>query len=376
MIRQTRRSAFTLVELLVAMALAVVILGLAIGISQSSAFDSYKTVGAADRLSQWMLVAKNKALRDRAPRGIRLISEPSSPDLIREIAYIEQPDPILPSSSMLLGSRLTFYYPCRVTESTMGMPVPPTTYDFDNLAPPVSGAPAAPATRGVYLTLSNTQLLEFTSTVQPNDLISVPELRSVMRLGSPTHLTNPPAAPGLNNATTATIRLNIQPLELPDLGRSVFTYHNSSTLDGAAHPRVPTPPLNGTLSVTNFSIIRAPRPILGEPTQQLPTGMVVDVRSTATTSLNVPNAVNGNRDILFSPTGEVVGATDAITCLLIRDGNLANVNNPLTTDYDRAGQMILICLYNKTGAIATQPVNPPPSPDPYRFARDGINMGL
>lgn len=50
--------------------------------------------------------------------------------------------------------------------------------------------------------------------------------------------------------------------------------------------------------------------------------------------------------------------------------------NPLTTDFSRSGQMILICLYNKTGAIATQPVNPPPNPDPYRFAKDGINTGL
>lgn len=393
MIRTSRRRGFTLVEMLVAMALAIVILGLAIGISQTGAFDSYKTVGAADRLSQWMLVAKNKALRDRAPRGIRLISDTTNPDFIKEIAYIEQPDPIPSNGPLLLGSRLTFYYPCRVTQTTMPAN---TTYDFDTLTPIAMGAPAAPAQRGVYLSFTTAQLTEFAATVQPNDLISIPELRSVLRLGNPTHLVNPAVPPGPNTAPNATILLNVQIQSLPDLGRSVFSYHNSSTNNGAAHPSVPQSaqpnPTHGTLSVTSFSIIRAPRPVLGEPTQQFPTGMAVDVRTSVPnpapppatipvlTSLNPPSAdpTTLNRDILFSPTGEVIGAPEAITCLLMRDVNLPNCVHPLTTDYERAGQMILICVYNKTGAISTQPVNPPavPPTDPYRFARDGINTGL
>jgi type II secretory pathway pseudopilin PulG len=374
MIRRTRRSGFTIVELLVAVALAIAILGLAVAVLQSSAFESYKAVGAADRLSQWMIVAKNKALRDKAPRGIRLIPDATNPEFIREIAYIEQPDPIPSNGPMLLGSRLTFYYPCRVTQTTMPQS---TSYDFDVLAPVPMGATPAPAGRGVYLTLSTAQLATFSSTVQANDLVSIPELRSVLRLGNPTHFLAPLAPPGPNNATTATILLNITGQQLPDLGRNVYSYHNSSTLDGAAHPLVPPSPTNGTLTIGNFSIVRAARPILGEPAQQLPSGMAVDVRAAVATSLNPPPAdVNGNRDILFAPTGEVIGTTEALSLFLVRDVNLPNVVNPLTTDFERAGQMILICLYNKTGAIATQPVNPPPAIDPYRFARDGINTGL
>ncbi len=385
MIRRTNRPGFTLIELLVAMGLAIVILGLAVGITQTSAFDSYKTVGAADKLSQWMLVAKSKALRDKAPRGIRLIPDATNPEFAREIAYIEQPDPIPSNGPMLLGSRLTFYYPCRVTQTTTPSPGA-TTYDFDNLTGGARGAPPAPAGRGVYLSLPTSQLAEFRATVQSGDMISIPELRTVLVLGAPTHspapptlpsVSPPPAAPGPNNATTATILLNVSAQSLPDLGRSVFSYHSSSTLDGAAHPLIPSSPNNGTLSVTSFSIIRAPRPLLGEPTQLLPAGMAVDFRAAATTSLNAPAAdVNGNRDILFSPTGEVVGATSAITALLLRDVNLPNVVNPLTTDYTQAGQMILIALYNKTGAIATQSPNPPPNADPYLFVKDGINSGL
>lgn len=193
----------------------------------------------------------------------------------------------------------------------------------------------------------------------------------------------PPGPNGVtvNGVLYSTVLLNVSAQSLPDLGRNVYSIHDSSTLDSAPHPNIPSSaqpnPTHGTLSVTNFSIIRAARPILGEPTQQLPSGMAVDVRAAQTTSLNPPAAdVNGNRDILFAPTGEVIGATEALTVLLVRDANLPNVVAPLGANYDQAGQMILICLYNKTGAIATQPVNPPPSPDPYRFARDGINTGL
>jgi hypothetical protein len=373
MIRHTRKSGFTLVELLVAMALAIAILGLAVAVTQSSAFDSYKTVGAADKLSQFMIVAKNKALRDKAPRGIRLIPDATNPEFIREIAYIEQPDPIPSNGPMLLGSQIVFYYPCQVVEDTMSMSV---TYNFDGI-PAGGGTPprTSPTNqRALFLAgLSAAQQATFTSTVQSGDLISIPELRSVLRLGTPAFT----LVAAASSPSGATIRLNVTPESLPDLGRNVYSFHHSSTQNMTPHPNIPPTLQCGTLALTNFSIVRAARPILGEPTQQLQSGMAVDVRVAAATSLNPPPAdVNGNRDILFAPTGEVIGATEALTLLLVRDVNLPNVVNPLTTDYERAGQMILICLYNKTGAISTQPVNPPPAIDPYRFARDGINTGL
>jgi prepilin-type N-terminal cleavage/methylation domain-containing protein len=368
-----RKPGFTLVELLVAVALGLVLLGLGLLAANSSAFDSYKTVGAADRISQWMLVAKNKALRDKAPRGIRLIPDTTNPEFIREIAYIEQPDPIPSNGPMLNGSRLVFYYPCQVIEDTMSMSV---SYNFDGIPAPSAPAPnTSPASqKTLFLAgLSAVQQATFTSTVQSGDLISIPELRSVMKLGTPAFT----VVAAASSPSGATLRLNVTAESLPDLGRTVFSYHDSSRQNMAPHPNIPLTVECGTLAVTSYSIIRAARPILGEPTQQLPSGMAIDLRAAQTTSLNPPAAdVNENRDILFAPTGEVIAATEALSVFLVRDVNLTGVTAPLGANYDQAGQMILICLYNKTGAIATQPVNPPPAPDPYRFARDGINTGL
>ncbi len=387
MIRRTAPAGFTLVELLVAIALAVVMLGLAVGLSQSTAFDSYKTVGAADKLSQWLIAAKSKALRDKAPRGIRLIPDTANPEFIREIAYIEQPDPIPSNGPMLLGAKLILHYPVDVSESTSTMST--TFTQLENL-------------RGVYLGgLTAAQQASFRSTVQPGDMISIPELRTVLLLRrNATTLDVTMPYPGLGPQTgdeplplpaKPSMRLEVLVSSLPDLGRSVYSIASSNRDGVSPHPNYPvaTAPTNGTITVTSFSIIRAPRPILGEPTQQLPNGMAVDLRTSVTTSLNPPPAKdltssppNYDRDILFAPTGEVIGATEALSVFLMRDVNLPNVVAPLGANYDQAGQQILICVYNKTGAIATQPVNPPPTIpppatyDPYRFARDGINTGL
>src|SRR5205814_1794685 len=91
MTRTADRRGFTLVELLVAIALAIVVLGLAIYIVNTATFDSYKVVGSGDRLSQWLIQAKNRALRDKAPRGLRLIVNASGQ--VTECAFIEQSEP-------------------------------------------------------------------------------------------------------------------------------------------------------------------------------------------------------------------------------------------------------------------------------------------
>src|SRR6476620_1997238 len=104
MTRTAPRRGFTLVELLVAIALAIVILGLTIYIVNSATFDSYKVVGAGDKLSQSLMQAKNRALRDKQPRGVRLFVTDEYPTgvkvanlkVVKEYAFIEQPESWFP----------------------------------------------------------------------------------------------------------------------------------------------------------------------------------------------------------------------------------------------------------------------------------------
>ena len=340
------RLAFTIIELLVAMGIALTLLGLAVAVSQSSAFDSYKIVGSADRVSQWMLVAKNRALRDRAPRGVRLIVDPAT-NTCREIAYIEMPEAyIVPP-----GARLALVYSVPV------MPMPPTTI----------------SDKQVFLT--GISYADFIASVSVGDLVTIPELGGAYKIDAIADASGYPVA---SKPAGATIELSIgigmgnHLLRLPDLG--------------AAYSPAPSPSMNPAYVTANFGIYRQSRPLLGEPTQQLPLGMVIDLASSVETTgspmynHNIPllGGVGGNRDILFAPSGEVMFANEGLIVCLMRDinRNPAKIDLRIQTDLDKAGQMILIAIYAKTGAIATQNVAPASVGDPFRFAKDGINTGL
>ncbi|MGL6095447.1 MAG: prepilin-type N-terminal cleavage/methylation domain-containing protein, partial [Fimbriiglobus sp.] len=66
-----RRPGFTLVELLVAISIAILLAALAAGLINSGAFGSQRVISSADRVSGWLLIAKQRAQRDGQPRGVR-----------------------------------------------------------------------------------------------------------------------------------------------------------------------------------------------------------------------------------------------------------------------------------------------------------------
>jgi hypothetical protein len=148
-----------------------------------------------------------------------------------------------------------------------------------------------------------------------------------------------------------------------------------------------------TFQTTAFGIHRGGRPLAGEPSLILGRNVVVDL--TASQGVTQPNplpmtipAIN-NYDILFAPNGQVMNFSEGLLALTVRDSFKLTVpltaNNWLTVtptnaaNYKAAGEMILIAIYPKTGAVSTRSVVEPDGSatyDPYKFARDAINSGL
>src|SRR4051812_44363010 len=102
----TRRPGFTLVELLVAMAIIIALAAIALMVVPS-ALDQDRTTDAASSVRQWLMIAKSRAARDQAPRGVRLLIAPNPQVpaknsalgalLVTELQYTEAPPVIVPN---------------------------------------------------------------------------------------------------------------------------------------------------------------------------------------------------------------------------------------------------------------------------------------
>jgi prepilin-type N-terminal cleavage/methylation domain-containing protein len=85
------RGAFTLIELIVVIALILVLT--ALGAAFLPRFtDSQNQFRAGDQLSQWLLTARQRAKRDGLPTGVRILFDPLT-GLANQVEYVQQPDP-------------------------------------------------------------------------------------------------------------------------------------------------------------------------------------------------------------------------------------------------------------------------------------------
>jgi prepilin-type N-terminal cleavage/methylation domain-containing protein len=325
------RHGFTLVELLVAVAIMLVLIGLALLVANSGIIGNARTSSGSDRISGWLMQAREKAKRDDAPRGIRFIVGPDN--FIREAQLIEVPEPYtMPAGNFAMVEHVR----------------------------PAMGA----QTKRVFVVGPNAA--EVAVNVSAGDTLSLPSVGTIHRvtaIGSVFNLTLGALPP-----QTAVEITFAQPLLLPDLGAAALT----------ATPAAPTP----TYSTTTFGFLRQARPTFGEPPYQLPESVAID-----TVNCQI-QPVNGNYDIVFSPTGEVQNTGGLGRIILWTRNPEAFAGNPTAANgggdrpsYEAAGEMRLIVVYTKTGAVAVQPVALPAGPgpaahDPYSTTRDGIASGL
>jgi len=259
-----RRGAFTLVEMLVVIAIIIVIAALAATFAPR-VNDDQNLTRAVDNLEQWLLTAKMRAKRDGLATGLRFVQAPGDANSIygpsySQFQYIQQPEPIAgysggPTLVSASNGIVTF---SGVDFSLGGIPYP-------------------------------NQWL-----VQPGDYLEV-NGGGVYIIGQVS-----PHSPG-----------NTLVLGVPNPSNPYVNSPTPSAYDLA---------LSLTLPTTNFRILRQPRILIGEEPLTLPNNYAANfspIPNSGSTlpGTNVALGPSGYPEILFSPTGAVIG-TNAGTPIL------------------------------------------------------------
>lgn len=106
------RSGMTLMELIVVITIMSILMTLT-AVFVVPAFQDNKSVQrGSDRLAGALLIAKQRAFRDQLPRGLRLLVDPSNNALVRQLQYIEQPEPFREGvCASADGTTVTFTFP-------------------------------------------------------------------------------------------------------------------------------------------------------------------------------------------------------------------------------------------------------------------------
>jgi prepilin-type N-terminal cleavage/methylation domain-containing protein len=351
------RRAFTLIEMLVVIAIILVLAALAAAF-MPRVQDSTKLTSGIDQLEQWLLTAKMRAKRDGLATGIRLIADANNPGMYSQAQYVQQPDP-------LSGGWLSITQTPGSVVYSSGTPPVYLNGGICLPTPNLTATPPIPAGHvqfaNVDFTLGGTGLL-----VLPGDYLEIRD--------SGVYLIGP------------TVQAPYNPANTLQLGSLVATTYFSTPWPSSASPQVWQSTYEQSLSLTapttNYRILRQPRPILGENPLQLPGNLAVDLNvvpsppSTSTTPFtysHVAAGPTGQIDILFSPSGAVVGANAGLgkVFLYVHDMSL------LATDPNFADRSGIVAVQTLTGFIGAYNSGAPTTQlNMYQYANQGRGSGL
>lgn len=305
------RPGFTLIELLVVIGIIAILASMLLLVNLRVGPEQ-RTAQGASQLQGWLLIAKQRAYRDRVPRGVRLIQD--SDGYIRSLVYVEQPDDF------------TAGHPNTTPMTSNGSPVNQVGFTL-----PAGVNFLESCNNDDYLVLGNardpTSLYRITGRTGPTD--------------------NPP--------NTLTVYPNLQ----ADV-YSTFPYRiirRPRDVEGEEVMKLPVdvvvdPNPFGPLAAS-YAPNQPPRPPLPWPYLTivfLPGGGVMQEP--------LPSGATAPPGYVY-PTGKYI--------LYVRDPTLGS-------PYE--GEPTLITVYTRTGAIAAHPVNQSDINQPWLFTQDGQSSGM
>ncbi len=344
--RSTPRG-FTLVELLVVMSLMAVLAGMTIAFLPN-ATSSAREARAASLLQSWLNVAKQRALRDRAPRGVRLHygdvtvgANNVVPYAVINGQYLEQPDdftggtvhspPNLPISSVTWVSASPTTTTVTVTTTVPhsfyvgeGVSISGGVWSNANVSATPAGSPSEFNGAQTITAVPNFTTFTFTDNSHApvfDPTLTTPSANGVVRplqrveFSSGIDLMNgyPPAIAG-DPSPAETVYWSVQPgdyIEIFGTGLMSRITHVDYAPGMPLQIKI-TPALRFPISTPtpNYRILRAPRAV-GDETLKLPDETLIDLGTNATFGNLLPLAPGpvagtGYVDILFSPSGSVI----------------------------------------------------------------------
>lgn len=311
-----RRGGYTLIELLIVLGIIALLAGLTIAFMPNAASNARES-RAAVNLQGWLNIAKQRALRDQAPRGLRLwvttatFGNTPISNVVTECQYLEQPDDF--TGGMIRN----------------GLPAPPPASGYN---PQATIEMTVDPTNAYGVANLNNYLdpnMKYWS-VQPGDYLEI--------LGS-----------GLMH--------QVIQVGVPDNNGNIYKNY-----------LVVSPPLlNPLLTPTpNYRILRSPRPV-GDETLKMPDGTVIDLQTNIDFGSPLPPADPtsgfGFVDIVFAPSGQVIsrGVTGANIHLWVRAPDPNNMTAP--GSYYR-GAPTIVSVFVRTGFVGAYAPAVLPNP-PY-----------
>jgi prepilin-type N-terminal cleavage/methylation domain-containing protein len=349
------RRGFTLIELLVVITIIVGLMAM-IALAAPRFAERQGPSRGAMQLQSWLNLARQMAIRDQRPRGIRILPPtppvPIDANYSTELRYLEVPEDFYPAP---IGGTAELYFPALLAGGkqmpynyTAPKPVPDYRWALIAVVDRYSTTP--PATIPVLPPDPN-------ATVKIGDVLNVTGTGEGVTFGG-----------GVGPRLITAVRdggIGFDPS-----GKSAHLYYIQ--LDRPAD----TPPTNGPPNwfkphTGQYAIYRQAQPMAGEPVLQLPRDVGIDFSRDPNT--NDPTKYTWSRffpligtggglgiDILFNTNGSVLSfgglpPTTNRICLWVRD-----VSQPWNTPGQvmqlPPGDNSLVTVFTRTGMVVSHPI--------------------